>query len=71
MLQSQNPSPAVAEFRKAVALNPYESSYWLDLAEAYYSMGAKSDEDQAIRQAIAVDPTTPSVAWNTASIPRS
>src|SRR6266403_1681783 len=24
MLQSQDPSPAVAEFRKAVALNPYE-----------------------------------------------
>jgi tetratricopeptide (TPR) repeat protein len=67
MLQSQDPTPAVAEFRKAVALNPYESSYWLDLAEAYYSMGAKSDEDQAIRRAITVDPTTPSVAWNTAN----
>jgi hypothetical protein len=67
MFKSQDPTPAVAEFRKAVELNPYESSYWLDLAEAYYSIGAKSDEDQAIRQAIAVDPTTPSVAWNTAN----
>lgn len=67
LFDSQDASTALAQFRKAVELNPYESSYWLDLAEAYYMLGATAEEQQAIRKAIAVDPTTPGVAWNTAN----
>jgi cytochrome c-type biogenesis protein CcmH/NrfG len=63
--QTQNPSTAIAHLKQAVELNPYESSYWLDLAQAYYAVGANSDVKQAIGKAIAVDPTTPRVVWDT------
>jgi len=48
-------------------LNPYQSAYWLDLALAYYSIGAEYEQQQAILKATSVDPTTPDVAWNAAS----
>src|SRR5580658_8460194 len=36
---SQEPERAVNECKKASELNPYSSSIWLDLAQAYYSAG--------------------------------
>lgn len=64
---SQQPEKAVAECGKASNLNPYDSSIWLDLAQAYYSAGDSKQADAAIHKAITVDPTTPDTAWNAAN----
>lgn len=63
----QDPRAAAAQFQRAVRLNPYESSYWIHLAQAENSLGDKSEQSSAIRKAIAVDPTTPDVAWTAAN----
>src|SRR6516165_7988160 len=63
----QDPLAAAAQFQRAVRLNPYESSYWIHLAQSENSLGNTSEQASAIRKAIAVDPTTPDVAWTAAS----
>jgi hypothetical protein len=63
-----DPSAAAIEIRRAVTLNPYNASYWLDLASADLSLGAKQEEQEAIARALAVDPTTPDVAWSAANL---
>jgi len=67
MLGMQDVSAAVAPLKRATELNSYDSSYWLDLALAYYEIGAESKQRQAINKAIAVDPTSPVVAWKAAN----
>jgi hypothetical protein len=64
---SQQPDSAVAECRKASELNPYSSAIWLDLAQAYYSIGNKVLNNAAVHKALAVDPTTPDTVWNVAN----
>jgi tetratricopeptide (TPR) repeat protein len=64
---SQEPEQAVNECRKASELNPYSSSIWLDLAQAYFSIGNKQLTDAAIHKALTVDPTTPDTAWSAAN----
>lgn len=64
---SQQPADAAAQCKKASELNPYSSAIWLDLAQAYYSIGNKELTDAAIHRAQAVDPTTPDTAWNVAN----
>ena len=61
---SQELERAVGECKKASELNPYSSSIWLDLAQAYYSVGNRQLTDSAIHEALAVDPTTPDTAWS-------
>jgi tetratricopeptide (TPR) repeat protein len=61
---AQEPSSAATVFKRANGLNPYNSFYLLDLAQAYYAIGDKQENLAALRQAIAVDPRTPDVAWN-------
>jgi tetratricopeptide (TPR) repeat protein len=58
---------AVGECRKASELNPYSSAIWLDLAQAYYSVGNIQLNYAAAYKALAVDPTTPDTAWNAAN----
>lgn len=65
--EDANPQAAVSQFQQAVRLNPYNSTYWLHLAEAYSSTGADNEQAAAISRAIAVDPTTPEVAWTAAN----
>ena len=67
MWTAQDPQTAAAQFQQAVRLNPYASSYWLHLAQAENSLGNDGEQERAIRRAIAVDPTTPDVAWNAAN----
>jgi hypothetical protein len=50
-----------------VDLNPYESQYWLDLANAYQVAGHIDEQAQSVEQAVEVDPTTPNVAWAAAN----
>lgn len=64
---SQQPERAIGECRKASELNPYDSSIWLDLAQAWYSAGNSQQADASVHKAIAVDPTTPDTAWNAAN----
>lgn len=64
---STEPERAVDECKKASLLNPYSSSIWLDLAQAYYSVGNSRLNNAAIHKALAVDPTTPDTAWSAAN----
>ena len=67
MWDAQDPLAAALQFQQSVRLNPYASSYWLHLAQAENSLGNDAEQANAIRKAIAVDPTTPEVAWNAAN----
>ena len=67
LFDKQEASAAVPRCQRATELNPYHSTYWLDLALAYYSIGAEYRQQQAILKAVSVDPTTPDVAWNAAN----
>ena len=62
-----DPQAAVSQFQQAARLNPYSATYWLHLAQAYSSAGADNEQAAAISRAIAVDPTTPEVAWSAAN----
>ena len=68
MWNIQDPQAAALQFQQAVKLNPYASSYWLHLAQAENSLGNDLEQTRAIRNAIAVDPTTPEVAWDAANL---
>lgn len=67
LFDRQEAAAAIPHCRRATALNPYYSAYWLDLALGYYSAGEQDLQRQAILEAIAVDPTTPDVAWSAAN----
>ena len=67
LFDRQEASAAVPRCKRATELNPYHSTYWLDLALAYYSVGAEYEQQQAVLRAVSVDPTTPDVAWNAAN----
>ncbi len=64
----QDPQAAAFQFQQATRLDPYASSYWLHLAQAENSLGNDQEQIKAIRNAIAVDPTTPEVAWDAANL---
>jgi tetratricopeptide (TPR) repeat protein len=57
----------IAEYQRALTLNPYSSRGWLDLAAAYQFAGDSSHQSQAMQRAVQVDPNTPSVAWEVAT----
>jgi hypothetical protein len=58
---------AISNFKIAVKLNPYQSSYWLDLAGAYQLAGDTDQQAEAVQRAAAADPMTPHVAWQAAN----
>src|SRR5277367_4077906 len=64
---SQEPERAINECKKASELDPYDSSIWLDLAQASYSAGNLQLNNASLRRALAVDPTTPDTTWNVAN----
>ena len=53
---------ALANFRKAVALNPYSGRYWLDLASAYQEGGDLQLQNEAVQSALAAEPRNPEIA---------
>jgi tetratricopeptide (TPR) repeat protein len=57
----------ISEYQRALALNPYSSRGWLDLAAAYQMAGDNQNQIRAMEKAVQVDPMTPSVAWEVAS----
>jgi hypothetical protein len=58
---------AISNLKIAVKLNPYQSSYWLDLAGAYQLAGDTAQQAEAVQRAAAADPMTPHVAWQAAN----
>lgn len=67
-LFAQNePAKAAESFHRSVALDPYDSSTWLDLAAAEEIAGRLGEADEAMLRALAVDRTTPSVHWRAAT----
>ena len=53
---------ALANLRKAVALNPYSGRYWLDLASVYQEGGSLHLQDEAVQSALAAEPGNPEIA---------
>jgi hypothetical protein len=58
---------AIANYKKAVQLNPFVAAYWLDLASAYQIAGQTQEQQSSVERAVEVDPTTPLVAWEAAN----
>ncbi|MFQ5777829.1 MAG: tetratricopeptide repeat protein [Terriglobia bacterium] len=54
---------ALADYQRATELNPYESIYWLDLAEALLLAGDGAEAEAALAHALQVDPHTPNTLW--------
>ena len=65
-LSGANLDDAIANYRTAVHLNPYDARYWLDLASAYQVAGRINEQEQSVELADKADPTTPNVAWEAA-----
>ncbi|MBZ5599810.1 MAG: carbohydrate binding domain-containing protein [Acidobacteriia bacterium] len=63
-----SPEPAVASYQAAIALNPHEAHYWLDLAAAYALLGDTSRQGDALEHAIVANPRSPEVAWEAANL---
>lgn len=66
-LSGVNLDDAIAAFRAAVQLNPYDARSWLDLAGAYQFAGRVQDQADSVQHAVEADPNTPHVAWEAAN----
>jgi tetratricopeptide (TPR) repeat protein len=67
-LQTQDsPSVAGSFLRSAVSLNPHNATYWFALSRMYQRLANLSEQKDALQHAIAVDPSTPGVAWEAAN----
>ncbi len=58
---------AIANYRAAVNLNPYDARTWLDLAGADQIAGRLSEQADSVEHAVEADPNTPHVAWEAAN----
>ncbi len=58
---------AIANLQAAIAVNPHDAHYWLDLASADLATDNVAGIQQALAMAMEADPTTPSVIWQTAN----
>jgi len=61
------PQAALESYRRAVGLNPFDASYWLDLAGAYQVSGDLDGQRTALDRAVEAEPTAPAVAWRAAN----
>jgi hypothetical protein len=52
---------------RAAKLDPFEARYWVDLAAAYEVANEAGESQQALEQALRAEPTSPSVAWESAN----
>jgi Carbohydrate binding domain len=67
-LVRNDPAAAMAHYVQAVALNPHDARYWLDLANSYQLLGDSTGQANAIERAIVADPKKPEVAWEAANL---
>jgi tetratricopeptide (TPR) repeat protein len=68
LFSDQNAPEALRNYRIATGMNPYSSSSWLGVAQAQLILGNQAASLQATKNAVEVDPTTPSVAWEAANL---
>lgn len=66
-LSAANLDEAIANYRAAVLLNPYDARSWLDLAGAYQVAGRTGEQQDSVEHAVEADPNTPHVAWEAAN----
>jgi tetratricopeptide (TPR) repeat protein len=67
-LQTQyEPETAAQFFKTATVLNPHNASYWLELSRTHRRLANTDQQKDALRRAIAADPSTPNVAWEAAN----
>ncbi len=67
-LQMQREPEAAAQFfRSATALNPHNSSYWLELSRTYRRLADSDQQKDALQHATMADPSNPDVAWEAAN----
>jgi len=64
---AQDQTRALANFKRAVNLDPFEGRYWLDLAATYEVINEVGGSQQALEQALRAEPTSPSIAWESAN----
>jgi len=62
-LELSNLAEAVREARRATALNPNKSDYWLTLASACESVRDNACAEQALQRALVLSPMVPLVWW--------
>jgi hypothetical protein len=67
LFAAYRPDLALSSLQQAVALNPHNSRYWLDLATAHYLLENRRAVGLDLEQAITVDPKTPNTAWEAAN----
>lgn len=67
MFVADDPQSAIDSLRSAVALNPHDAHYWLDLAAAYQVTGNLADQGPALDRALQAEPTASDVAWEAAN----
>lgn len=60
---SVNAPAAEQEYRTAARLNPHDAHAWFGLASAAQVLDDVATQRQALQQAVAMDPTTPELAW--------
>jgi hypothetical protein len=61
--EQSNLSTALQEARRATALNPNKSDYWLTLASTCESLSDNACADQAVERALDLSPMAPQVWW--------
>src|SRR3954471_2884114 len=66
--QEMDPRKAVVLYQQTVALDPYTSHYWLDLAVAQNAAGDPVGMRSAVERALAVDRKTPEPLWRAANL---
>jgi tetratricopeptide (TPR) repeat protein len=58
---------ALEPYRTAATLNPHKARYWLGLAAVDQRMGNDNEQEAALENAIAAEPKSPAVAWDSAN----
>jgi tetratricopeptide (TPR) repeat protein len=58
---------AFEPYRAAATLNPHKARYWLGLAAVYQRMGNGNEQEAALENAVAAEPKSPAVAWDSAN----
>jgi tetratricopeptide (TPR) repeat protein len=64
----QDARAAIPYFQRAIALNPYRSRYWVDLALSWAVLGDSAKQKSAVESAVAAEPTNPFIIWDAANL---
>ena len=66
-LLTQDFPNAISELQAAIALNPFDSRYWLELANAFLATDDVAGTERALGRALEADPTAREVNWQAAN----